>query len=209
MSDKFKEIIESVDKYYTGKVQDHGASFKGMDWNSRESQELRFDQLLKLCDHENRFSIIDYGCGCGDLFGYIQKKALYFKYLGLDISEAMVKKAQEAYPKESGVRFAVGETTEEKADYVVASGIFNVKLDSSEQLWEDYILRTLGAINALSTKGFSFNSLTSYSDKEFMREDLFYADPRKLFDYCKRNFSRNVALLHDYELYEFTIIVRK
>jgi len=42
-----------------------------------------------------------------------------------------------------------------------------------------------------------------------MREDLYYADPCFIFDYCKRNFSRNVALLHDYELYEFTIIVRK
>ena len=29
------------------------------------------------------------------------------------------------------------------------------------------------------------------------------------FDFCKRNFSRNVALLHDYGLYDFTIIVRK
>jgi len=30
-----------------------------------------------------------------------------------------------------------------------------------------------------------------------------------LFDYCKRTYSRDVALLHDYGLYEFTILVRK
>jgi hypothetical protein len=30
-----------------------------------------------------------------------------------------------------------------------------------------------------------------------------------LFDLCKRRYSRNVALLHDYEIYEFTILVRK
>jgi hypothetical protein len=42
-----------------------------------------------------------------------------------------------------------------------------------------------------------------------MREDLFYADPCELFDYCKTRFARNVALLHDYGLYEFTILVRK
>jgi hypothetical protein len=29
------------------------------------------------------------------------------------------------------------------------------------------------------------------------------------FDHCKRNFSRQVALLHDYGLWEFTILVRK
>jgi len=41
-----------------------------------------------------------------------------------------------------------------------------------------------------------------------MRPDLYYADPRLYFDYCKRNFSRHVALLHDYGLWEFTVIVR-
>jgi hypothetical protein len=42
-----------------------------------------------------------------------------------------------------------------------------------------------------------------------MRADLYYADPAQVFDYCKRRFSPNVALLHDYGLYEFTILVRK
>jgi len=42
-----------------------------------------------------------------------------------------------------------------------------------------------------------------------MRPDLYYADPLFLFDFCKQNFSKNVALLHDYRLYDFTLIVRK
>lgn len=42
-----------------------------------------------------------------------------------------------------------------------------------------------------------------------MKEHLYYADPAELFDHCKRNYSRNVALLHDYGLYEFTVLVRK
>jgi len=51
--------------------------------------------------------------------------------------------------------------------------------------------------------------LTKYPDAARMRSDLYYADPGFFFDYCKRNFSRNVALLHDYNLYDFTILVRK
>ena len=42
-----------------------------------------------------------------------------------------------------------------------------------------------------------------------MRADLYYADPCFLFDYCKRNFAKDVAILHDYSLYDFTLIVRK
>ena len=61
---------------------------------------------------------------------------------------------------------------------------------------------------SLGTKGFAFNMLTSYSDADKMRDDLYYGDPCELFDHCKRSYSRNVALLHDYGLYEFTMLVR-
>ena len=42
-----------------------------------------------------------------------------------------------------------------------------------------------------------------------MRGHLYYADPASVFDLCMRRYSRHVALLHDYGLYEFTILVRK
>lgn len=64
-------------------------------------------------------------------------------------------------------------------------------------------------MNEKSTLGFAFNALTKYSDPEFMKEELYYTDPLFMFDYCKTNFSKNVALLHDYRQYDFTILVRK
>jgi hypothetical protein len=64
-------------------------------------------------------------------------------------------------------------------------------------------------MHRVTRHGFSFNCLTAYSDPDKIRPDLHYADPCALFDLCKRKFSRNVALLHDYDLYEFTILVRK
>jgi hypothetical protein len=77
--------------------------------------------------------------------------------------------------------------------------------------WRGMVTDTLRRMDRLCTKGFSFNMLTSYSDAERMaqRPDLFYGDPLFFFDFCKRNFSRNVALLHDYGIYDFTILVRK
>jgi hypothetical protein len=94
-------------------------------------------------------------------------------------------------------------------DYCIASGIFNLKLEVPAQAWTDYVVGELHKMDALSQKGFSANFLTSYSDPEYMRPHLYYADPCFYFDYCKRHFSRNVALLHDYEVYDFTVIVRK
>jgi hypothetical protein len=64
-------------------------------------------------------------------------------------------------------------------------------------------------MNDHSSRGFAFNMLTSYSDPERCRNDLYYGDPAYFFDLCKRNFARNVAVLHDYGLWEWTILVRK
>jgi hypothetical protein len=59
----------------------------------------------------------------------------------------------------------------------------------------------------LSRRGFAFNALTSYSDRDKQRDDLYYADPLHWFDHCKKHYSRYVSLLHDYPLFEFTILV--
>ena len=94
------------------------------------------------------------------------------------------------------------------SDYTVSSGIFNVKGDTPDDRWLAYVLETLTEMARLSRRGFAFNVLTSYSDRDRMRGNLYYADPGFMLDYCKKTFSRYVAVLHDYPLYEFTVLVR-
>jgi SAM-dependent methyltransferase len=202
-------IQEAVAEYYSGKVQAHGATHKGVDWNSVESQQLRFQQILKVCDTTTAFSINDYGCGYGALIEELERSGVPFDYCGFDISEAMLASARSLHGTRANCTFISDASLLEEADYTVASGIFNVRLKTPMEEWLSYILDTLHRMNAKSRKGLAFNALTSYSDAEYMREDLYYADPCRLFDYCKRHFSRDVALLHDYTLYEFTILVRK
>ena len=60
-----------------------------------------------------------------------------------------------------------------------------------------------------ANEGFAFNCLTMYSDEDRMKDYLYYADPLFLFDFCKKHFSKNVSLLHDYDIYDFTILVRR
>jgi|SRR5579864_6893894 len=203
------DFLRRVEQYYSGKLRVHGATWQGADWNSGESQRLRFEQLLKVCEPSEPFSINDYGCGYGALIDHMASRGLRFTYRGLDISEAMLGKAREIHGQRAGCEFVSAEESLAAADYSVASGIFNVKLDVTRETWESYVLDTLHKLARWSVKGFAFNALTSYSDPERMRGDLYYGDPCFFFDYCKRNFSRNVALLHDYGLYEWTMLVRK
>jgi SAM-dependent methyltransferase len=202
------KIIQDTKHYYDAKLAEHDATPAGVDWNGVESQELRFKTITQLCDTSVPFTLNDLGCGYGALYEYLSRQALQFHYRGLDISEAMIIKALEKFKGRKNCVFT-SKAGLDSADYTVASGIFNVKQDCEDAAWLTYILSTLDAMDQASKIGFSFNCLTSYSDAEYMRDFLYYADPCFLFDYCKKRYSRNVALLHDYNLYEFTLIVRK
>lgn len=201
-------IKNQVNEYYTSKIKEFGTTPQGVDWNSVESQELRFEILSNLIKEDEHFSVLDFGCGFGSMLAYFETKYNSFDYIGFDVSEEMISTALDIFPNKETVKW-ITSLPNEKTDYVIASGIFNVKLKNSEEDWLKYILETIEEINKCADKGFSFNILTKYSDEEYMKDYLYYADPLYLFDYCKKHFSKNVALLHDYNLYEFSIIVRK
>jgi SAM-dependent methyltransferase len=203
------DILTNVNRYYTDKILQHGPTPAGVDWKSAESQDLRFAQLAKIIEPDNdTFSVLDYGCGFGSLYGFLQKYFQNFSFTGFDISGEMLKEAEKLYPSGPSIQWT-NQTGSEKYDYLISSGIFNVKNAYSDADWLAYILDVLHQMDKLTTKGFSFNVLTSYSDEDKKRPDLYYADPLYIFDYCKRHFSKRVALLHDYPIYEFSILVRK
>lgn len=201
------DLMADVAAYYTRTLQDHGITPRGVDWNGEDGQRNRFAQLARLLP-ETGFSLNDLGCGYGAFHGFLSETHRDFRYIGYDVSAAMVEAARGALPAD-GVAVIQAETPTVTADFTVASGIFNVRMGRDPGEWQDYILTTLDAMDGASTKGFAFNCLTSYSDADRMRPDLHYSDPLALFDRCKRRYARDVALLHDYGLWEFTILVRK
>ena len=207
----FEQIQKKLSQYFIEKLESFGPTAKGVDYNSPESQERRFEQLVKVIDPSHPFSIIDYGCGYGALFDFLKTKEWDFEYYGVDLIEKMVRAGRDSHREFPNAHFTSDETEVPTADYLVASAIFNIKLEASYEQWQAYTCQILERMNAKCSRGFSFNMLTKYSDADRMeqRPDLFYADPLFFFDYCKRKYSLNVALLHDYGLYDFTILVRK
>jgi SAM-dependent methyltransferase len=201
--------LTDIADYYSAKLSEHGRTANGVDWNGEESQVLRFAQLSSIIGATGEYSINDIGCGYGALYDYLKSRSQPFTYVGIDISGEMIDSATEHYRDSANARFIQGSEPREIADYSVASGIFNVRLDHSDEVWNKHIEDALTVLDTFSSKAFAFNCLTSYSDPERMRDYLYYPNPEKMFALCKNRFSRNVALLHDYDLYEFTILVRK
>lgn len=206
-----KDIQSKISEYYDNNLNEHGLTAKGVGWKSDFAQHERFEQLVKLLPHE-ACSINDLGCGTGAFYDYLLHQGYQqVAYIGYDILPVMIDYAKALHTGKTGPDFRhirhAGEM--QLADYTFASGIFSLKYDTSNHEWLDYICQTLDHMTHSCTKGFGFNMLTEYSDEEKKVPELYYSDPLFIFDYCKRRYSRKVALLHDYEQYDFTVLIRK
>jgi SAM-dependent methyltransferase len=202
-------VLEPIARYYAGKLRTHGATARGVDWNSPDSQDERFTQLLRVCGDDLGVSINDYGCGYGALAVRVRHDGYRGPYCGYDVAPEMVAAAAAQASELADCRFTSDQDAVAPADVTIASGIFNVRLDTPTEAWEAHVRDTIGRMAALSVRGFAFNMLTSHADADRMRPDLYYADPAAWLTYCLRRFPRSVALLHDYGLYEFTVLVQK
>lgn len=202
------EVLRPVADFFSDALCKYGISPKAVDWPDLDQQIKRFAELSKLFDASGSFSVLDYGCGYGALLSYLQNTTFPAAYWGYDISAEMLKAAREIHPALQD-RFLSELPAGAVYDYVVASGIFNLKLETPVQAWEEMVHETIDKFNALSTRGFAFNMLTSYREPHRKRSRLYYGDPLHFFDLCFRKYSPNVALAHDYNLWDFTIIVRK
>ncbi len=205
---QMKTALQAVGEYYTQKVAAFGATAKGADWRDEESQNLRFAQLAKILEADNDASVCDLGCGYGAFAGYLRSTGHVGEYEGVDVSEKMIGEARQLLVEYGNCRLTHGERPARKADYVCASGIFNVKLDADLVAWEQHVYDVIDLMVDSAVKGVAFNCLTAYSDADRMQDYLYYASPSKILEYCARKHGRWIELAHDYGLFEFTMRMR-
>src|SRR5260221_3731017 len=123
------KALEDYKAYFNQKIETHGATPKGVDYNGPSAQEIRFEQLVKVIDPTVPFSIIDYGCGYGAMFEFLQTKHWSFEYFGFDMLEKMVVAGRQAHKDCSGVQFTHQRNELPTCDYLLAGSIFNNKFE--------------------------------------------------------------------------------
>jgi len=200
--------LKGVARLYEDSLRKHGTVAKGVGWRDDSSHRLRFDKLVEVIQPSGEsVTVNDLGCGYGAFYKYLNERGYKLTlFHGYDVSEDMLAEARQRIQSHN-VKFVLGSRLEQAADYSFASGIFNVRLTATDNDWLKHILTTLDNMHEKSQCGFAFNLLTAYVD---WRDDkLFYGDPAFFFDHCKRRYSKYVSLLHDYPLWEWTILVRK
>lgn len=202
-------MLTKISDFYTKSFSFHGPSPKGVGWKDKKSQKLRFSQLCQVITKQDKIkgvTVNDFGCGYGSLFEYLNERMKIKQYYGYDICESMITFAKQKNTC-SKAFFIQSPRISYAADYSFASGTFTVKLKLTEESWTNYIKDTLIKISKKSKKGFAFNALSTCVD--WRSKDAYYADPLLFFSFCKQHISKYVSLIHDYPLFEWTMIVKK
>lgn len=188
---------------YNERLTSLGETAQALGWRDSAQQKLRFRLLAEIGPLAGR-SILDIGCGFGDLLEYVTESgAQEVAYTGTDLNPSLIEVAQKKHP--SGTFHAttdLSQFADESQDYVFLSGLFNFKIENNTGFMHDTIRESF----RIARCGVSFNLLGSYVD--FKEDHLFYHDEKEVFHFTK-TLTRFVTLRADYPLYEFTVYLRK
>jgi len=170
---------EELSAYYNQRIVDYGANLDALQWNSKHSQDKRYEVIYSLIDPTCK-QLLDLGCGLGDFYLYAKQKHATFQYIGIDISEKMICHAQRAYP--SGTfRCANLQwlSPRIKVDTIVASGLINLRMAQHEA----YVKHTLEAMLKRASKQVIINMLATNSKRHKHSKAFVYNNEALIREY--------------------------
>ncbi len=191
---------KKIADYYDHCLKKHGVDeAEALSWSSRESQQIRFEALMRVGDLERK-SILDVGCGLGDLYPYLKSTISGFDYLGIDLVPEMVEKAKIKYPAAAFENKDVLDFNGRTFDFVLSSGAMSFKVPNHKAKYYAMIRKMFD----LSRVGTSFNML----DREGHVDNELYAayESAEIFNFCQTLTSK-LRLLKDYSPQDFTIFL--
>jgi 2-polyprenyl-3-methyl-5-hydroxy-6-metoxy-1,4-benzoquinol methylase len=167
-------------------------------WSSREAQLTRFAALLDVGSLDG-CSVLDVGCGVGDLSAYLARQGLRVEYTGCDL---VARNCLEAAGRHANGTFAAADilatTGREVFDYVLACGIFTFAADD----WQETVEATLRRMFELCRTGMAANFLSAWSREKIA--GLSYVEPATILGMCQA-FTSVFKLRHDYLDNDFTL----
>jgi SAM-dependent methyltransferase len=196
--------VEKIKTYYQPKLDKDQPDYKVLGWESEEAQKLRFAVLtdnIKL----NGKTILDVGCGLGNLFQFIRSKNIQVKYTGIDILGEMIDRATGNNPGGTFMLLDIFNDNpfpEKSFDVIYTSGIFNLNLGNNKE----FLSKAVSLFAKTAREALIFNLLHIASPD---REDkYYYFDPlevKKIIDDLSLGF-KSVEIIEQYLKNDFTVI---
>jgi trans-aconitate methyltransferase len=147
-------------------------------------------------------SVLDVGCGFGDLGAWLADCKSKIRYKGIDINPSLVDEGCKRY----GLDLSVMDTNlvpDRSYDLVVANGIFNFRMEHEDH--EAYIRKMLFRFLKIARVGIAVDFMSTYVD--FSHPGAFHCPETLVVDaikaHTKRYVIRNDYLDHEYIAYAY------
>ncbi len=179
----------------------YGYSPWALYWSNREVQERRFQVLFEAGIQPGQ-SLLDVGCGFGDLAAWLERQGCPVDYTGIDLSPDLLAEGRRRHP---GLRLLEGDLFDldpapRAFDWVVLSGTLNRDLGDDGAYARRLILRMWDACRL----GIAFNLLDARHEPTASRWDMQSFHPEEILTLVRR-FAPRVELRDGYLDNDFTI----
>jgi SAM-dependent methyltransferase len=198
-------------RHYEKRFDEHGATFKGMDWPNAQDLRVRFTVMLGVIrkEHAQSATILDLGCGVGLLVDMMKEVNRFnaAAYRGIDMSGKMIEVAAHRHPDACFEERDILKLPllPKSVDYVILNGVLTEKVTLSQRAMESYACQLIKAAYDASIRGIAFNVMSSHVD--WRRRDLFHWPLDRAVKMLVKECSRHIVARMDYGLYEQTIYV--
>jgi SAM-dependent methyltransferase len=216
--------LERLKKFYDEALEKYGPDdARSVQWTSLYNQLGRFQALLNVVPVEkiNGRSLLDVGCGLGDLYYFLIKNGIETTYTGIDILPEFIQSAEKKFAhfssgelkdripsKKLPAFFAADILNLERVvpdphfDYVFCSGALSFKVDNNQE----YYFGMLEKMYSFADKALAFNMLDL---QDHVDDDTYAAySPIEASEFC-RTFCDHVEILTDYLPQDFTVFCYK
>lgn len=195
------EEKQRVLRAYSERLARLGPTPSALGWN-KGLQDIRFEALLSDFG-QIQGSLLDFGCGFGDLLDYLKRRGVVIEYEGLDINRDLLEVARELHPDTTFYELDITATDLPRTyDFIVSSGVHNIRLNDPDA----FLRRTMDAFFEASVVGFALNFLSARVD--FRTESSHHHEPAAILELAYE-YTNRVVLRNDYMPFEFTLIVFK
>jgi len=192
-------------KRHAHSFHQHGYAPNALFWSSRGIQKIRFKALAEIGIKEND-SLLDVGCGFGDLYGWLKAHSLHLNYTGIDLSQDILNKGMELNPNLNLLHGEIFDFDWPDAafNWVFLSGTLNWNLHDDGK----YAQQMIQHMFELCSKGVAFNMLNQQHVDHQAMGDLIAYNAQNTFNFCQ-NISSNCQIRSDYLENDFTIYMKK
>jgi trans-aconitate methyltransferase len=181
-----KELLSFYDRH----LKHFGDSPQAVRW-TEEGQRRRYEVLLRISEDLAGKRVLDFGCGKGDLYGFMKERGIQLYYCGVDINENLISVAKSKYPDAEFISMDLEETKIGRTfDVIFSCGVFNLRVAGVEDSMKD-VLRKLFQ---LCTRAVHVNLLTYYVPQRSV--ELYYVKPEEILHFAVTELSKSVTLRH-------------